>query len=98
MTGVQTCALPICFPVTIGTNLDSLITSADVTSRGETLENFKTKEGRYQFLKNSYKIQLRPLDDSGRDRRVEGVLIDERTGAVIKLRDSKGKAAIYEAQ
>jgi len=82
----------------VGTNLDSLITSADVTSRGETLENFKTKEGRYQFLKNSYKIQLRPLDDSGRDRRVEGVLIDERTGAVIKLRDSKGKAAIYEVQ
>ena len=26
----------------VGTNLDSLITSADVTSRGETLENFKT--------------------------------------------------------
>ena len=80
----------------VGVNLDSLITSADITSRGETLENFNTKKGRYKFLRSAYNIRLQPLDDSGRDRRVEGVLIDKKTGAVIKLRNAKGKAAIYE--
>ena len=34
MTGVQTCALPICFPVTIGAILKDLVRSQEVKNAG----------------------------------------------------------------
>ena len=65
MTGVQTCALPICFPVTIGTSIRSL-----TKVPGETYEEYK-----YRVFENVDAMYVKRCDlmHNSDIRRLKGV-------------------------
>lgn len=76
-------------------NLSS-VTVYDKDGKPKTVNAFSNAKNKYDFLKTTYDFRLQPLDDSGKTRTVEAVMIDRRTKAVIRLRDSKKKLIRYE--
>ena len=54
MTGVQTCALPICFPVTIGKKIKSLAKPIDTPIKADT----KEAEGKIKKLSGPIDVKI----------------------------------------